>query len=125
VEAWAMSRILRGEVLRDYRVRLRRPDQGWEKAVSYSGSMVRSAGGEVLAFMSIRDITQRLAAEDEQDRLLSDAQAERDRISALLGSIRDEVWFADTQRRFTLANPAALTEFRLGIEGSVDVTALA
>jgi PAS domain S-box-containing protein len=38
---------------------------------------------------------------------------EKDRLSALVNSIDDEVWFADTQRRFTMANASALREFRL------------
>ena len=38
---------------------------------------------------------------------------ERDRLSSLINSISDEVWFADANGNFTLANPSALREFNL------------
>jgi len=40
-------------------------------------------------------------------------QKERDRLSSLLNSISDEVWFADARGNFTLANPSAAREFNL------------
>ncbi len=43
---------------------------------------------------------------------------ERDRLSSLINSISDEVWFADEQGKFTLANPSALREF--GFESVVN-----
>ena len=36
------------------------------------------------------------------------------RLAALIESIPDEVWFADAQGRFTLANPSAAREFGIG-----------
>ena len=71
------------------------------------------------------DISKRKHAEAERSRLLAEVQAERDRLSALVASIRDEVWFADTEKRFTLANPSALREFGLNTDGAVDVEKLA
>ncbi len=65
-----------------------------------------------------RDITERKRAEEA-------VQEERDRLSALIGSIQDEVWFADTQKKFTLANPSALLEFSLKGSNGVDVQMLA
>ena len=47
------------------------------------------------------------------------------RLLALIDSIPDEVWFADAQRRFTLANPSALREFGIGASGLVDVEEMA
>ena len=44
---------------------------------------------------------------------------------ALIDSIPDEVWFADAQGRFTLANPSALREFNIGASGLVDVEEMA
>ena len=49
------------------------------------------------------DISNRKHTEAERSRLLAEVKAERDRLSALVASIRDEVWFADTEKRFTLA----------------------
>lgn len=57
VADWPINRVLRGEILRDYEVRVRRPDQGWEKIIAYSGSLIRSASGGKIAFLSITDIT--------------------------------------------------------------------
>jgi|GEM_PF-343182 len=64
-------------------------------------------------------------AAEENARLLTAVQEERDRLSALVNSISDEVWFADTQKKFTLANPSALQEFHLSAEGNVGVEKLA
>jgi PAS domain S-box-containing protein len=71
------------------------------------------------------DITERVRAEAAQQQLLEAVQAEKDRLAALVNSIQDEVWFADTQQHFTLANPAALRAFRLGADDAVDVERLA
>lgn len=60
-----------------------------------------------------RDVTEHKRATEETKRLATVIQEERDRLSALVNSIQDEVWFADTNRRFTLANPSALREFHL------------
>jgi len=48
-----------------------------------------------------------------------------DRFSALIDSIPDEVWLADAQGRFTLANPSALREFKIGAPGGLGVEELA
>ena len=67
------------------------------------------------------DITESKRAEQEQRRLLADVQAQKDRLAALVNSMRDEVWFCDAEKRFTLQNPAAAREFGLGAHASVDV----
>jgi PAS domain S-box-containing protein len=57
------------------------------------------------------DITERKVAEEEKLRLADVVQQEKDRLLALINSITDEVWFADTRNRLTLANPTALRKF--------------
>lgn len=90
------------------------------------GAPIRDARGVVThALVLSYDITERKAAEEERERLLEEAQAERDRISAIVTSMGDEVWFADNQKRFTLANPAALKEFELPKNKAVDIQKLA
>jgi PAS domain S-box-containing protein len=64
VAEWPMNRVLRGEVLRDCEMRIRRLDQGWEKIITDSGSLICSASGELLAFVSVTDITERKRAEE-------------------------------------------------------------
>ena len=72
------------------------------------------------------DITQRKKLEVETQRLLGTVKQERDRIQSLLNSMNDEVWFADLNKKFTLANPSALKEFKLDPSSqSVDVENLA
>ncbi len=58
LDEWPMRRIIRGETVRNLELRLRRPDQSWEKTVSYSGAMVETAGGERLVFLSVYDLTE-------------------------------------------------------------------
>ena len=87
---------------------------------------ILDAGGEIIEWVGMaQDVTTRRAAEAERERLLAEVQAERDRISALVASMEDEVWFVDADRRLTLPNPAACREFGL-VEGeTVDVERLA
>jgi PAS domain S-box-containing protein len=78
-------------------------------------------GNIIGIFGYARDITERKKAQQEIERLLYSVQEERDRLSSLVNSIMDEVWFADTSGKFTLANPSAVKEFRLYSEDEVDV----
>lgn len=73
----------------------------------------------------VADITERKRVEDEKMSLLSSVQEEKNRLSALLDGISDEVWFADKNGKFILENPAALREFRLSRGEAVDVESLA
>ena len=58
--------------------------------------------------------------------LLTSVQSEKERLSALVNSIRDEVWFADTEKRFTLSNSAARQEFGLSAStGDIGIEAFA
>ena len=59
------------------------------------------------------DITERRRMEEETGEQLIAVKDQKNRLSALINSIQDEVWFADENGRFTLANPSALREFRL------------
>ena len=73
-----------------------------------------------------RDITEQKRAEEKTQELLATVQMERDRLSALVNSIPDEVWFADLKKQFTLANPSALQEFGIGTsDEATDVEKLA
>ncbi|MCX6927846.1 MAG: PAS domain S-box protein [Verrucomicrobia bacterium] len=56
---------------------------------------------------------------------MSAVREEKDRLASLLASITDEVWFADTNKKFTLANPAALREFGLDPAEGIGVEELA
>lgn len=57
------------------------------------------------------DISARIRVEAEVRRLLEVNRAEREWLAALLNSMTEEVYFADSRRRYTYANPAAMREF--------------
>jgi signal transduction histidine kinase/DNA-binding response OmpR family regulator len=75
---------------------------------------------EVLARVD-RLIAERKKAEDETRRLQEAIRKERDTLSVLVSSIPDEIWFADTEKKFTLANPSALREFALDSGPDIDI----
>lgn len=59
IDQWPLSRIFRGELVRDLKVRLRRKDVSWERVFIYNGGVVREDSGERLAFLTITDVTER------------------------------------------------------------------
>jgi PAS domain S-box-containing protein len=67
------------------------------------------------------DISARLRTEAEVRRLLEVNRAEREWLSAVLNSITEEVYFADPQKRYTYANPAAMREFGHDTVEGVDI----
>jgi PAS domain S-box-containing protein len=58
-EEWLLARVMAGEFLADYEVRLRRIDKDWQAIFSYGGSIVKAPNGQPLAFLTITDITKR------------------------------------------------------------------
>ena len=59
------------------------------------------------------DITEIKRAEENARQLHEAVALEKDRLSALVNSISDEIWFASTEGEFTLVNPAGSHEFSL------------
>ena len=98
-----------------------------EVAIDDSGAPIKDKAGKISGVVLIfRDITTRRTAEKALDHQKAVTQKERDRLSSLVNSITDEVWFADTQKKFILANPSAAKEFKLDVSAkSVDVENLA
>ena len=91
----------------------------------YNSSLL-DASGQLRSIMSlVLDVTARHQAEEETRRLHEIVARERDRLSALLNSIADEIWFADTAGNFTLANPSAVREFSVSAQGGIGVAKLA
>jgi len=100
LEEWPMSRILRGETVRNLELRLRRPDRGWERIVSYSGAMLETAGGERLACLSVYDLTEQRRAEEQ-------LRHQREWLRVTLTSIGDAVLATGNDGRITFLNPVA------------------
>ncbi|MET0621973.1 MAG: sigma 54-interacting transcriptional regulator [Pyrinomonadaceae bacterium] len=64
-EEWPLSRVLRGESVADWELRVRRTDIAREWFFSYNGEPVRDERGEqVLALLVTHDVTERKAAEE-------------------------------------------------------------
>jgi PAS domain S-box-containing protein len=101
LEEWPMPRIMRGEKVSHMELRLRRPDQGWEKIVSYSGAMVETAGGERLVYLSVYDLTEQRKAE----AALRDSEA---LLRAVTDNSPDAIYVKDRESRWLMANPAVL-----------------
>jgi PAS domain S-box-containing protein len=66
-------------------------------------------------------VAERKRAEEDIRSLLKQVQADKDMQDRLLGSMSDEVWFADTTGHFTLANPAACKTFSLESASNTDI----
>ena len=73
----------------------------------------------------INDITDRKQAEDFLARALNETKIERERLSALVNSITDEIWFADPDGKFVLANPSAKIEFSIDSNSEPGIEQLA
>lgn len=79
IEEWPLARVLRGETVMDYEVRVKRIQTGDVRIWSYSGGLVRDDQGVVtMAMLTLRDITahkeaeERVRASEERFRLLCD-----------------------------------------------------
>jgi PAS domain S-box-containing protein len=96
-----------GEV-RDVETRLKRKD-GTPVWVSINASPI-SYGGQQAVMGTIQDITERKKAEERIQKLMESVQQEKDRLSALVSSIPDEVWFVDSQKKIELVNSSVLNE---------------
>lgn len=65
---WPISRILRGESIRDMLVRVKKLDSDGERIFSYGGSLVRQPDGSEVAVLTVNDVTERMRR-DELRRL--------------------------------------------------------
>jgi len=64
VEQWPLSRILRGEKLRNLEVRVHRRDAGWDRIFNYGGTLVLDGQGKpMMAVVTASDITERKLSE--------------------------------------------------------------
>ena len=69
-EQWPASRAIRGERFTDYEVRVRNKETGKLWLASYNGTPVRNKSGDnILAVITVRDISDRKFAEEEIKRL--------------------------------------------------------
>ena len=64
IDQWPLTRIVRGEHLHDLELRIKRLDKEWLKIFSYSGTVLHYEGSKELAFLTIKDITERKQSEE-------------------------------------------------------------
>lgn len=95
----------------NYEVKVRRKD-GSIIFVNYSARFITVNGQQMILNIG-HDITRRKKNEADKEAFLNMVQAEKDKLSTLINNIPDEVWFADKNKNFKLANPSALQEFSL------------
>ena len=94
--------------------------------VDMSTSTLLDIQGNLSYFVTqAQDITERKRAEREARELMTAVQEEKDKLSALVNSISDEIWFASLNGDFTLANPSAVKEFALDSPDGIGVADLA
>ena len=106
------------EIAEAYR-RVARSGEPWRsERVDYADGRIQGAfavhafrvsNGRMVAAFS--DITERARNEENTRKLLAEMRQEKERLSLLMDSMTDEVWFADTSGKFILANGAALKAF--------------
>jgi PAS domain S-box-containing protein len=101
VEAWPISRVLRGEAFTDWVLRGRRRDTGQAWVFSVSGQPVRDATGQqVLAVVVTRDVT-------ERERLTRTVAERAQQLEAIMGAMVDGLVVYDAKRDITQMNTAA------------------
>jgi len=84
--------------------------------VEAQGKAIRENGQIVKVFGAFRKITDRKQAVEEKCikcQVFNEVRQEKDRLSSLINSISDEVWFSNPQRQITLVNLPVLKEFGL------------
>jgi PAS domain S-box-containing protein len=73
---WPLTRVMRGETLRQHELRIHSREQGWHKVFAYSGTRVDDeAGRPLFGVLQCADVSGRRAIEDEVERM--NAELER------------------------------------------------
>lgn len=112
-EEWPMSRLLRGENVHDYQLRVRRLDIAWERIFSYGGDVVLDATGRRVAFLTMSDIT-------ESKRAEAALRTSREMLQNVLNLIPLGVFWKDHRSRYLGCN--AVVCRALGFSGPEEVT---
>ena len=92
-----------GEATAEYRQKHKNGDYVW---LSNHMSIAKDEkGSPIYRYGNIRNVTIMKQAEEERERLLASISEYSGKLAAIMGSIADEVWFADTRGVLTLFSP--------------------
>lgn len=110
LEMWPLSRIMRGETLHDWEVRLRKKGVDWRRIFSYSGTLARDReGNPLLAVVIVTDITER-KRQDEEFRRISRQN------ELILQYAGEGIFGLDLNGRVTFVNAVAAHMLGFGTE---------
>ena len=105
LEEWPLSRICRGDPVRDFEARVRRVGTEWERVFSFGGATVHDPAWGQLAFVTIDDITEQKSAEEKLRR-----QEKQYRV--LFATYPSPTWVYDAETLLFLAvNDAAVDHY--------------
>jgi two-component system cell cycle sensor histidine kinase/response regulator CckA len=85
-DQWPMARVLSGDEFKDYELRVTADTLPSQRIFSYSGATVRYGDGHALAFVTIRDITERKAMQEQFER-----SQRMESIGSLVGGIAHDL----------------------------------
>jgi PAS domain S-box-containing protein len=88
---WPIARLLRGESVPSQEVRVRHLALGWIRVLRVGGSHVRDASGHALVFVTFSDVTARIAAENQLQRLNAELEQRVEQRTAELQSKSHEL----------------------------------
>jgi PAS domain S-box-containing protein len=105
VEEWPLSRIFRGDLVRDFEAHVRRIGTDWERVFSFGGATVHDPAWGPLAFVTIADITEQKNAEEKLRR-----QEKQYRV--LFATYPSPTWVCDEETlAFLAVNDAAVDHY--------------
>ncbi len=75
IDEWPLARVMRGDELHDWEVRIRRLHGDWQRIFSYSGTLVRGCEGQhLLAIITVSDITEHKRLEEQLRRRVEEVE---------------------------------------------------
>jgi PAS domain S-box-containing protein len=105
IEEWPLSRVFRGEPVRDFEVRIRRVGTDWERIFCFGGAALHDAAWGPLAFVTINDITEQKSSEEKLRR-------QEKQYRALFATYPSPTWVYDAETlAFLAVNDAAVENY--------------